>query len=194
MEATVSTNADEVGDHASPQTTRPSGQGFPPLMLLGFFERDLDFYLTTMDKGIAASRFDPPASLQLTNIFDVGDYAHRHFYIFSAMCLPALSKSASKLANGQAAARLAATAFAIEAYRQIHNSLPSALNDLTADFLASVPKDPFDGQPIRYRRATRGYLLHSVDADGHDDNGVEPPPRRKPKDPATYDFSFTVGR
>jgi hypothetical protein len=50
--------------------------------------------------------------------------------------------------------------------------LPDQLSELVQDYLPAVPIDPFDGQPIRYRRTDDGFLLYSVGADRTDDGGV----------------------
>jgi hypothetical protein len=187
---------DEDADSGTPlpQTHKPSGKGFAPLMATGFFERDLDFFLDTMDKAISLSKLPPPASLELTNTFNVSDYARSHLYLFSGMFVPALSKVSVKAANAEAISKLAATAFSIESFRQKNNRVPKALDELVPEFIEAVPTDPFDGKPIRYRQTPRGFQLYSVDADGRDDHGAERPPRRKPNDPTTYDITFTVER
>jgi hypothetical protein len=171
-----------------------AGKSFVPFWAIGFFESDLNFYLSTMEKGIEVSRLPAPASFQLTNVFDVSRTAHRKLYFFSWALLPSLSKLSLKNASADASAKLAATAFAIEEFRQVNNRLPDDLKDLTPHYLEMVPFDPFDGKPIRYRKLDRGYLLYSVDADGQDDGGTLPPARRKLKAPTTHDMTFTVGR
>jgi hypothetical protein len=170
------------------------GKSFVPFWAIGLFESDLDFYLSTMEKGIEASRSAPPASLQLTNIFNVSATTHRKFYLFSGMLLPSLSKISVRGASAEASAKLAATAFAIEEFRQAKKRLPETLQELTPEFLDAVPLDPFDARPIRYRQLSRGYVLYSVDADAGDDGGKPPPARRKLQDPNTYDQTFIVNR
>jgi hypothetical protein len=38
--------------------------------------------------------------------------------------------------------------------------------------LDRVPKDPFDGQPIRYCKLDKGYVVYSVGEDRKDDKGL----------------------
>jgi len=45
------------------------------------------------------------------------------------------------------------------------------LSELSPSQLPAVPTDPFDGQPLRYRKVGEGYLLYSVGADLKDDAG-----------------------
>jgi hypothetical protein len=194
MEGLRNADGDSESESSSSPPIKPSGRGFGPLMFVGFFERDLSFYLDTMDRAIDASRLSPPDSLRLTNIFDVGPEVHRRFYIFSGMFLPALSKASIKVAQAEAVAKLAAASFAVESFRHAHNRFPADLAELVPEFMNAVPADPFDGQPVRYRQIPQGYLLYSVDVDGRDDKGTEPPASRKSKDAKSYDLTFTVER
>ena len=99
-----------------------------------------------------------------------------------------------KEAWAQACLELASTALAIERFRLQQGQLPDALNELAPKFIDAVPKDPFDGAPLRYKRLARGYVVYSVDADGHDDGGREPPEQRKSSDTNSYDLTFVVER
>jgi hypothetical protein len=44
------------------------------------------------------------------------------------------------------------TALAIERYRRQHDRLPNTLEQLVPNFLAAVPIDPLDGEPLGYQR------------------------------------------
>jgi hypothetical protein len=62
-------------------------------------------------------------------------------------------------------------AIAAEHYRRAHEDWPESLNRLCPQFLADVPRDPFDGEPLRYRRVEDGVVIYSVGSDGADNNG-----------------------
>ena len=67
-----------------------------------------------------------------------------------------------------------------ERYRLQHSRWPAALADLVPDLLPGVPADPFDGQPLRYRRLADGVAVYSV-GDDRADGGASladgfPPP------------------
>ena len=64
------------------------------------------------------------------------------------------------------------TALAVERYRLAHNARPETLGMLVPTYLDSVPTDPFDDKPIRYRRTEPGYIVYSVWRDGRDNGGV----------------------
>jgi len=44
--------------------------------------------------------------------------------------------------------------------------------NLVPEFLAAVPADPFNEQPIKYKHAGTGYRIYSVGIDGDDDGGL----------------------
>jgi hypothetical protein len=62
---------------------------------------------------------------------------------------------------------------AIERHRQAHGELPSSLELLIPKLLESVPPDPMDGAPMRYRRtAEGGCVLWSIGKNRVDDGGT----------------------
>ncbi len=92
--------------------------------------------------------------------------------VLAEWLLPGFTAPAAREANGLAHARLGLIAVALEQFRGAHeNRYPSALSELTPDFLPSTPPDPFDGQPLRYRKKGVGYVLYSIGADLKDDAG-----------------------
>jgi len=70
-------------------------------------------------------------------------------------------------------ARLGGTRVALAAlrYKAAHGRLPARLQDLVPDFIDSVPLDPFDGKPLRYRKADDGFVVYAVGENGADDGG-----------------------
>ena len=69
--------------------------------------------------------------------------------------------------------RTAIVTMAAERFRRAHaGQPPSSLNALVPEFLASVPQDPFDGKPLKYRVAADSYVVYSVDINRVDDNGA----------------------
>ncbi len=62
----------------------------------------------------------------------------------------------------QAQLRCAAAALAVERYRLKYGKWPEGLSDLKDEFVREVPTDPFDGQPLRYRKDDQGVLVYSV--------------------------------
>jgi hypothetical protein len=71
---------------------------------------------------------------------------------------------------------LGETAIALRLYRKEHGRYPENLSALVPRYLPSVPADPFDGKPLRYRREGTGFRLWSIGPDRKDDGGVEGKP------------------
>ncbi len=178
-----------------PKQQRFEGKPMPGLWLTGFWERDLNFYLETMDKYISLTALPAPASFALTNYSEsASTVARKRLYIKAAMELPVYKKVPVKEAQLQANVRLATTAFAVERFRLAKGRLPDALSDLAPQFLDAVPTDPFDGEPLRYHTLPRGYVIYSVGPDGHDAGGREPPESKPSGDKTPYDITFVVER
>ncbi len=190
-----SESQNDVSPSKSEEPHRYLGQPAFVLSLTGLEERDLDFYLQTMDKSISLAALPPPSSLTLTNYLESANNVAQHKWdILSMMMLAPLSRAIVSEASTQARIRLATTALAVEAFRRERVRLPTALRELTPQFLDAVPMDPFDGAPLRYRLLAHGYTIYSIGADGHDDGGREPPERKKFTDNTTYDITFIVER
>jgi hypothetical protein len=67
-------------------------------------------------------------------------------------------------------------AIALKRRQLRHGAYPGELAALAPEFLRGVPRDPIDGQPLRYRlNADGSFLLYSVGQDGQD-NGGDPTP------------------
>jgi hypothetical protein len=185
-------------DDSQNQPQKPrhySGQPAFVLWLSGFLERDLNFYLQTMDKSISLAQLPPPASLVLSNHSEqASEAARRKMFLLSGMLLPSFSRIPIREVSLQARVALAQTAMAAEQFHNAHGQWPENLKELMLQFLASVPVDPFDGAPLRYRLLDKGCVIFSVDSDGHDDGGREGPDRKKSTDTNSYDITFTVKR
>jgi hypothetical protein len=85
--------------------------------------------------------------------------------------IPALQKVAQASRRKHAYLRCMIAALAAEHYRQKHKRWPHSLDQLCPEFLAAVPLDPFDGEPLRYRRVEEGMVIYSVGADAVDNHG-----------------------
>jgi hypothetical protein len=93
------------------------------------------------------------------------------YTIFARMIMPAVSRLPRIACQAQSAGDMAAIAIASERYRLAAGTLPAALDALVPQYLAKVPLDPIDRQPLRYRPADGAYVLYSVGANGVDDGG-----------------------
>jgi hypothetical protein len=80
-----------------------------------------------------------------------------------------LGRSILKVALGihrsQAKLRGAIAGVALERYRQAQGGWPDSLAALVPKYLASVPSDPHDGAPLRFRRLADHVVVYSVGPD-----------------------------
>jgi hypothetical protein len=67
--------------------------------------------------------------------------------------------------------RTAAVAIACERFRRLNGSWPVSLSSIPREILPSLPIDPFDGKPLRYKRLKDGVVVYSVGLNRQDDNG-----------------------
>jgi len=92
--------------------------------------------------------------------------------LLSRMLLPALGKVHARFATFETVRRLTFTAIALHRHRLKHGQFPASLGALVPEFLAEVPRDFMDGQPLRYKLQPDGqFLLWSVGEDFKDDGG-----------------------
>jgi hypothetical protein len=94
------------------------------------------------------------------------------YNVLLRMFLPGLAKAAEKFARAQTCTDLARVAGALERHRLAHGQCPQTLDELTPRFLAKLPHDVINGQPLKYRRTDDGqFVLYSVGWNGTDDGG-----------------------
>jgi hypothetical protein len=65
------------------------------------------------------------------------------------------------------------------------------LNELVPTYIASAPRDPFDGQPLRFKRLTHGFVIYSIGSDLRDDGGSEGDPKKRT---SAKDVTFILER
>ena len=69
--------------------------------------------------------------------------------------------------------RTVVAVMAVERFRRAHMGQPPAsLAALVPEYLQSVPQDPFDGAPLKYRVDAGTYIVYSVDVNRTDDGGA----------------------
>ncbi len=69
--------------------------------------------------------------------------------------------------------RATATAVAFERFRLKHGRFPTALAELTPDFLTAIPADPYTGRPLLYKKTDDGAVVYSTGRDRTDDGGTK---------------------
>ena len=125
------------------------------------------------ERGIAAK-----GSIWETESIDqtVFDTAGRRFHpyrIFTHLLLPGLAKVHAKADRSLTTSRLAIAVAGLERHRLATGTYPKALGDLVPKWVPTVPLDPMDGQPLRYRlNADGSFTVYGVGSNHTNDNGV----------------------
>jgi hypothetical protein len=147
--------------------------------------------LDYMADCVAASELAPPERVvRFRQIRDeLEDLSFLHMVV--KIMAPALGRVAELDLRCKAHLDLARSALAIERYRLATGKVPEQLEELVPQYLDAAPLDPFDGQPIRYRRSDAGYRLYSITEDGQDDGGLS---RDEVNKGESYDLCFIVTR
>lgn len=90
----------------------------------------------------------------------------------SRKIMPALASASTKFVQAQAATDLARVAIALERHRLALGEFPATLAALEPQFIAKLPHDVMNGQPLKYRRMADGsFILYSVGWNETDDGG-----------------------
>jgi len=168
------------------------GRGNAPAMRIpGLGGLGMADILDYMADCIAASELPPvERAVRFRQIHDeLDDLSFLHTVV--KILAPALGRVAELDLRCRAHLDLARTALAIERYRLATGGVPDQLAELVPQYLDAVPIDPFDGQPLRYRRTEAGYRLYSIMEDAQDNGGLTRDEVNK-GDP--YDLCFTVAR
>ncbi|HEY4416077.1 MAG TPA: hypothetical protein VGO57_10320 [Verrucomicrobiae bacterium] len=125
------------------------------------YKADYDAMVARLTAGTSASA--GAAFFHALKIPDLGEFFNDTSYASSMV---------RRMIRMEAARRVVVVAIALKRYQLKHGSWPSSLSELAPEFLASIPFDPFDGKPLRYRPNADGtYLLYCVGDDGVDDGG-----------------------
>jgi hypothetical protein len=87
-----------------------------------------------------------------------------------------LQRFPHRVLAAEAARELAVTAIALKRFSVRHGNYPPDLSSLVPEFLPSIPRDPVDGEPLRYRvDPPAGFWLYSIGEDGQDDHADATP-------------------
>jgi hypothetical protein len=116
--------------------------------------------LEWMSKAVEAARHpiheQPALIAALPEMPD--DDQHR----LSRLLIPAVDKVAHTYWRTTALERSAVIGIACERFRQERGRWPAAVNELKPAFLAEIPTDPYNGQPLRYAKSATGVVVFSV--------------------------------
>jgi len=157
------------------------------------YEADLGFYLDRLEELLAATALPFPNSLEAASrSSEKASQAKSKGLQISAIMLPSLFSALERFGEAAAQKRATRAGLAVERYRLAHqNALPDTLDQLVPQFLAAVPADPFDGNPLRYRKESpAGYVIYSIAKNKIDDGGKS----KEGAPDSSYDVGLTVRR
>ena len=93
--------------------------------------------------------------------------------LLSAILLPAVQGVTEKMDLIEVGSQAARLSLGLRAYYAQYGELPERLDELVPKYIATVPRDPFDGELMRFDRNRA--ILYSVGNDFMDDGGSELP-------------------
>jgi hypothetical protein len=99
--------------------------------------------------------------------------AFRHHQFFARLMLFSATNTVQNTARAQTGIELAALACALERHRLAHGEYPATLDALVPEFIARVPHEVVNGQPLRYQFTDKDHFrLYSVGWNQKDEGGT----------------------
>ncbi len=154
------------------------GQAMFRLIPAGWFDQNKLSLCRVHEKYLLAlaaqedRRVAPLAAMQQLDA-SFAKWRRRPYDMLTGILMPALGRVVEKSARAQSWADLARVACALERYRLANGQFPETLEALAPKFIAKLPHDVINGQPLKYRRTEDGqFVLYSVGRNETDDGGT----------------------
>ncbi|MEA3226148.1 MAG: hypothetical protein U9Q07_09370, partial [Planctomycetota bacterium] len=162
---------------------------------VGLADADAVIYLDLMDGYLKAAQLPLHERREAVEAVVARLQSTSKIHVLLHTIVPALSRVTTIEMRSTAHLRTAGVALAIQRYRLAADKLPDKLADLVPAYLESVPKDPFDGNELRYKKLEPGFKVYSIGEDLSDDGGKAKQPRRtRGEKPPNWDVTFIVER
>jgi hypothetical protein len=172
--------------------------GVPNTVLRNYWDEILQFGNAQFDKAVAAARrptaperkqafgvLDRELQVMRSEVGELGDFAFLMLHgrslrnlvsrqvgkALTVSLMPVVGVACEAETRARTRDALGQLGFALAAYRADHASYPESLNVLAPRYIARVPRDLFNQQPLHYKRQADGCLLYSVGANTKDDGG-----------------------
>ena len=107
--------------------------------------------------------------------------------LLTRVLMPALGRAGEVATRADALRQAVKLGLAAEQYHARNDRYPDRVDELAPDFILILPRDPFDGKPMRMERTADGLIFYSVGPDMADNHG-DP----FDKDQRTGDITFEV--
>ena len=158
----------------------------------GMVDADAIIYLDLMDEYIKSAQLPVHKRQEAVKVIDTRFISTSKVHILLYAMMPPLLRITTIELRTIARLRTARIGLAIERYRLAAGKPPDTLEDLVPAYLDSVPRDPFDGNELRYRKLEVGFVVYSIGEDLSDDGGKEM--ERRTKESPNWDMTFIVER
>jgi hypothetical protein len=113
--------------------------------------------------------------------------------LLGGLIAPVLDRAALSAHSHETQIAVARAALALKAYHAERGRYVKSLAELTADGW-QLPKDPFGGADLRYRRESQGFVVYSLGPNMADDNAAEYDRQTMSYTDGPYDIVFRVKR
>jgi hypothetical protein len=91
--------------------------------------------------------------------------------IVMGLMTPSIGPTIETAFRADAQRRLAQAALAMHRYFTMHGKFPDQTDALSPEFIALVPRDPYNDQPIQLKKTANGWILYSVGPNMTDEGG-----------------------
>jgi len=159
----------------------------------GLADMDAIMYVDLMNDYTKAMQLPPHQRQEAASAVDTKFGKTSRIHVLLHVIMPALSRVTTIDIRTIAQLHTAQVGLAIQRYRLAAGKLPDTLAELIPVYLDAVPKDPFDGKDLRYKKLEASFVVYSIGEDGSDDGGKEKP-RKRTRPPAPWDVTFIVLR
>ncbi len=111
-------------------------------------------------------------------------YEHNRLrYLVTTTLVSGVSGFPKRVATSQTQKEMVVTAIALKRFHLARKKYPTRLDELVSEYIKQVPRDPFDGRPIRFDlKENDRYMLYSVGEDSVDNSG-DPTSKQKTRTP-----------
>jgi hypothetical protein len=159
----------------------------------GLADMDASIYMDLMNDYMKAIQLPPHQRQGAADAVDAKFEKTSKIHVLLHIFMPALTRVTTIDVRNIAQLHTARAGLAVQRYRLATGKLPDTLADLMPTYLDAVPKDPFDGKDLKYKKLETGFVVYSIGEDGSDDGGKEKPQKRT-RPPAPWDVTFIVQR
>jgi hypothetical protein len=141
--------------------------------LSGISDKDMLLYLDIVDDAIKTARLPQAEQQKAANKLGLKVEAVSKNRTMLSMIMHDFYRLILRSLTATTRCHIASAALAVERFRLAKGTLPESLDEIVPQYLASVPVDPFNEKPVKYKKLPKGFIIYSVGENGIDDGGKE---------------------